>query len=161
MPVLNIMVWAYFFIYVRVSGTYSVLCSENQMKDINGESAQRTCVRDYEFNPQIMSIITNLSMRLYILMQGGGILIKCSLGYLESYCHECFIHGSSRNLQFFKKSDKGKGKREHSLSDLSKVASRAQRKALWESRIFELELPQEIQNRINATERRLWDEINS
>ena len=58
-------------------------------------------------------------------------------------------------------SDKGKRKREHSLSDSSKVASRAQRKALWESQMFELELPQDIQNPIAATERRLWDELNS
>ena len=35
------------------------------------------------------------------------------------------------------------------------------RKALCESRMFELELPQDIQNRIAATERRLWDELDS
>ena len=58
-------------------------------------------------------------------------------------------------------SDKGKGKREHSLSDSSKVPSPAQCKATWESHIFEFELPQEIQNRITAMEQRIWDEINS
>ena len=58
-------------------------------------------------------------------------------------------------------SDKGKGKREHSLSDSSKVASYAQHKALWESRMFQLELPQDIQNHIAATERRLWAELDS
>ena len=98
MRVLNMMVWAYFFIHMTVGGTYSVLCSEDQMKDINGESIQRTCVRDCEFNPQIMSIITNFSMRLYILMQGGGTFISCSSGLFESYCCDFFIHGLTRNL---------------------------------------------------------------
>ena len=51
MRVLNMMVWAYFFIYVTVIGRYCVLGSEDHMKDINGESVQRTCVRDCEFNP--------------------------------------------------------------------------------------------------------------
>ena len=58
-------------------------------------------------------------------------------------------------------SDKGKGKRDHSLSDSSKVASRVQRKALWESRIFELDLPQDIQNHITTMKCRLWDELES
>ena len=115
MPVLNMMVWAYFFIYVTVGGTYRVLCSDDQMKDSNGESIRRTCVRDCEFNPQIISIITNSSMRLYILVQGGGTFISFSLGYLGSYCCECFIHGSSRNIWFIKMRDKEKGKRECSI----------------------------------------------
>ena len=51
MRVLNMMVWAYFFIYVMVIGTYYVPGSKDQMKDINGEYVQRTCVRDCEFNP--------------------------------------------------------------------------------------------------------------
>ena len=50
MRVLNMMVWAYFFIYVMVVGMHFVLGSEDQMKEINGESVQRTCVRDCEFN---------------------------------------------------------------------------------------------------------------
>ena len=77
MRVLNMMVWAYFFIYVTVVGMYFVLGSEDQMKEINGESVQRTCVRDCEFNPQVMSIISHSYMRLYILMQGGGTFISC------------------------------------------------------------------------------------
>ena len=155
MCVLNMMVWAYFFIYVTVVGMYFVLGSEDQMKEINGESIQRTCVRDCECNPQIMSIISHSYMRLYILVQGGGTFINCSSGIFEVYCCECFICGSTRNLWFINMSDKGKGKREHSLSDSSKVASHAQLKDLWESHIFELELPQEIQNCIAAMKRRL------
>ena len=58
-------------------------------------------------------------------------------------------------------SDKGKGKREHSLSYSSKVASCVQRKALWDSCMFELELPLDIQNHIAATERRIWDKLYS
>ena len=73
-------------------------------------------------------------------MQGGGTIIKYSSSDHGSYCYECFIRSLSRNLWFMKMSDKGKGKQEHSLTDSSNIASRAQRKALWESRIFELEL---------------------
>ena len=51
MSILNMMVWAYFLIYVMVGGMYSVMCSENQMKDINGELSHGTCVRDCDFNP--------------------------------------------------------------------------------------------------------------
>ena len=50
MPFLNMMVWADFFIYVTVVGTHFLLGSEDQMKEINGEYVQRTCVRDCEFN---------------------------------------------------------------------------------------------------------------
>ena len=161
MRVLNMMVWAYFFIYLTNAGTHIVLCSEDQVKGINGEFALKTCVRDCEFNLQIMSIISHYSMRLYILVQGGRTFISFLSSISESYCCESFICGSTRNLWYIKMSDKGKGKREHYLSDSSKVASRVQRKALWESRIFELELPQDIQNRITATEHRLWDELDS
>ena len=93
---------------------------------------------------QIISIISHSYMRLYILVHSGGTFINCSSGIFESYSCEYFIHGSTRNLWFIKMSDKGKGKRDHSLSDSSKVASRAQHKDLWESRMFELELPQDI-----------------
>ena len=96
------------------------------MKDINGESVQRTYVRDCEFNPQIMSIISHSYMRLYIMVQGGRTFISCLSGIFESYCCECFIHGLTRNLWFIKMSDKGKGKREHSLSKSHKVASHSQ-----------------------------------
>ena len=141
MRVLNMMVWAYFFIYLTDVGTHFVLCFEDQVKGINGEFALKTCVRDYEFNLQIVSIMSHPNMRLYILVQGGETFITCLSGIFGSYYCECFIRGSTSNLWFIKMSDKGKGKREYSLSDSSKVASRAQLKALWESRMFELELP--------------------
>ena len=127
------MVWAYFFISLTDAGTHIVLCSEDQVKGINGESALKTCVRDCEFNLQIMAIMSHPNMRLYILVQGGENLISCLSGILVSYYCECFIRGSTSNLWFIKMSDKGKGKREHSLSESSKVASCAQHKTLWES----------------------------
>ena len=37
----------------------------------------------------------------------------------------------------------------------------AQHQGLWESHIYELELPREIQNRILETEKCLWEEFDS
>ena len=119
------MVWAYFFIYLTDAGTHIVLCSEDQVKGINGDSALKTCVRDCVFNLWIMSITSHPNMRLYILVQGGKTFISCLSGIFGSYYCECFIRGSTSNLWFIKMNDKGKGKREHSLSDSSKVASHA------------------------------------
>ena len=141
MRVLNMMVWAYFFIYLTDVGTHIVLCSEDQVRGINGEYALKTCVRDCVVNFLIVSIMSHPNMRLYILVQGGENLISFLSGVLVRYYCECFIRGSTGNLWFIKMSDKGKGKREHSLSDSPKVASHVQRQALWESRMFELELP--------------------
>ena len=45
------------------------------------------------------------------------------------------------------------------LEALERV-SRVQRQALWESRIYELELPLEIQNRIVEIENNLWQELD-
>ena len=57
--------------------------------------------------------------------------------------------------------DKIKGKRPNAQSDFHKPVSRAQRQVLWESHMFELELPQEIQNWIVATLKSLWEEIDN
>ena len=118
-----------------------VLCSEDRMKGINGESGLKTCVRDCEFNLQIMSIMSHPYMRLYIMVQSGETFISCLLGCFGSYYCECFICGSTSNLWFINMSDKGKRKMEHSLSDLSKVGSCVQCKDLSKSRMFALELP--------------------
>ena len=96
------------------------------MKGINGESGLKTCVRNCEFNLQIVSIMSHPYMRLYILVQGGETFISCLSSFSRSYYCECFICGSTSNLWFIKMSDKGKGKREHYLSDSPKVASRVQ-----------------------------------
>ena len=57
--------------------------------------------------------------------------------------------------------DKSKGKRPSAQPNTHEQVSRAQRQALWESHIFELELPQEIQNRIVEIEKSLWQEFDS
>ena len=93
MHVLNMMVWAYFFIYLTDTGMHIVLCSEDQVKGINGDSAIKTCVMDCVVNLLVVSIMPHPNMRLYILVQGGEPLINYLSSVLVCYYCECFIHG--------------------------------------------------------------------
>ena len=55
---------------------------------------------------------------------------------------------------------KEREKRTLNHEEESGKASSSQQKAMWEARMFKLELLKEIQQRINETEKQLWEEVD-
>ena len=55
---------------------------------------------------------------------------------------------------------KGRGKHTLNHEDDSGKASRSQQKEMWEARMFKLKIPKEVQQRINETEKQLWEELD-
>ena len=80
-------------------------------------------------------------------------LISCFLHYLfeSTEGHHLVNYGGGQN----------KVKRLIVQLELHEPTSCAQRKALWESCMFEFELPQDIQNCITAIEKHLWEELDN
>ena len=100
-------------------------------------------------------IMTKPRLWLYITMQGGKLNISGTWYVLSLVFCMNFLRVHEDITQFIMVVYKGKGKRLVFERDLQDPASQAQRKDMWESCMFELELLQDIQNCISDTEKSL------
>ena len=128
-------------------GKYGSLCDRNVIQTEDHTHSIMV------YSDEMMLLIRNL---LFIEAKGDNNCNISCLCYIVSITRDFGTRKVSFSVRFLcgrrdESMDecKGRGKRSVSQVDDLGRGTRAQRKALWEARMYELELPSEIQQRVN------------